>query len=180
MELKNSQTWRNLKIAFSNEAEAHTKYQYYASTAKKEGFNIISSIFEETSKNEKEHAKLWFKFLHDDDVPVTRQNLLDAMKGEEYENKHMYIEFADTAEKEGFNEIANLFRMVGKIEGDHLERYKNLLDSLDESKLFKSDEPILWICTNCGHIHKGKEPPLKCPVCKHPQGYFVRENRVFK
>lgn len=180
MDLKDSKTWNNLKIAFANEVEAHTKYQYYASKAKKEGYNIISSIFEETSKNEKEHAKLWFKYLHGDDIPVTRENLLDAIKGENYESSTMYKEFAETARSEGFDEIANLFAMVGNIEKKHMDRYTNLLESLDEQKIFKNDEPILWICTNCGHIHLGKEPPQKCPVCKHPQGYFVRENRVFK
>ncbi len=180
MELKDSKTWNNLKIAFANESEAHTKYQYYASKAKKEGYNIISSIFEETSKNEKEHAKLWFKYLHGDDVPITKQNLLDAIKGEDYETSVMYREFAEVAKQEGFNEIANLFLLVGDVEQKHMERYQKLLDSLEENKIFDSETPILWICTNCGHIHFGKKPPEKCPVCKHPQGYFVRENRIFK
>lgn len=178
--LEGSKTYENLKTAFSGEAQAHTKYQYYASKAKKEGYNIIASIFEETSGNEKEHAKLWFKALHGDDIPVTKQNLLDAIKGENYEYQEMYKEFAEVAKAEGFNDIANLFKMVGHVESDHSKRYSELLNSLENGKLFKADEPVLWICTNCGHLHVGKEPPVSCPVCKHPQAYFVRENRKFK
>lgn len=175
-----TKTYENLKKAFAGEAEAHTKYQYYSSKAKKEGYNIISSIFDETAGNEKEHAKLWFKALHDDDIPITRQNLIDAISGEDYETQVMYKEFAETAKEEGFNDLANLFASVGKIESDHSKRYKDLLDSLDDNKLFASEDPILWICTNCGHLHIGKQPPLACPVCKHPQAYFVRENRKYK
>ncbi|MGL4950872.1 MAG: rubrerythrin [Mycoplasma sp.] len=178
-DLKGSKTWENLQTAFAGEAQAHTKYQYYAKKAAKEGLNIISSIFEETAQNEKEHAKLWFKALHDDDVPLTKQNLMDAIAGEDHESQVMYKEFAETADAEGFTQLASLFRMVGKIETDHSKRYSNLLNSLESDKLFKSEDPILWICTNCGHLHIGKEPPVSCPVCKHPQAYFVRENRKY-
>lgn len=179
MKLEGTKTYENLKKAFGVEAEAHTKYQYYAKKAKKEGYNIIASIFDETASNEKEHAKLWFKALHNDDIPITKQNLLDAISGEDYEFETMYQNFADIAEQEGFKDIANLFRMVGKIESHHGARYKELLASLENDKLFKADEPVVWICTNCGHIHVGKEAPEKCPVCKHPQAYFVRDNRIF-
>ncbi|MGL4948462.1 MAG: rubrerythrin [Mycoplasma sp.] len=178
--LKGSKTWENLQTAFAGEAQAHTKYQYYAKKAQKEGLNLIASIFEETAQNEKEHAKLWFKALHDDDVPITKQNLMDAIAGEDHESQFMYKEFAEIAEQEGFADIARLFKMVGKIETDHSKRYSELLESLESDKLFKSEEPILWICTNCGHLFIGKEPPLSCPVCKHPQAYFVRENRKYK
>lgn len=175
-----SKTLDNLKVAFSHETEAHTKYQYYASKAKKEGLNLISSIFEETSGNEREHAKLWFKAMHDDDIPITKQNLMDAISGENYEAKEMYREFADVADKEGFSDLAKLFRMVGDIEANHSKRYSELLDTLENGHMFKSNDPVLWICTNCGHLHIGKEPPMSCPACKHPQAYFVRENRKYK
>lgn len=175
-----TETLENLKTAFSHETEAHTKYQYFASKAKKEGFNLIASIFEETSGNEREHAKLWFKAMHDDDIPITKQNLMDAITNENYESKEMYIEFANTAAKEGFQEIANLFRLVATIEANHSKRYSELLDTLENETLFKSSDPVLWICTNCGHLHIGKEPPISCPACKHPQAYFVCENRKYK
>ncbi|MGL4951885.1 MAG: rubrerythrin [Mycoplasma sp.] len=178
--LKGSKTWANLQEAFAGEAQAHTKYQYYAKKASKEGLNLIASIFEETAQNEKEHAKLWFKAMHDDDVPVTTQNLLDAIAGEDHESQVMYKEFAEIADEEGFKDIANLFRMVGKIETDHSKRYSELLETLNNDKLSNADEPVLWICTNCGHLFFGKTAPISCPVCKHPQGYFVRENRKYK
>lgn len=178
--LVGTKTHENLLKAFANESEAHTKYQYYASKAKKEGLNIISSIFEETAGNEKEHAKLWFKALHGDDIPLTKQNIIDAIDGENYESQKMYIQFSKEAREEGFDELADLFAGVGEIESKHSKRYSDLLESLESGKIFKNDDPILWICTNCGNIFKGKEPPLTCLVCKHPQAYFVRETRKFK
>ncbi len=179
MDFKKSKTWSNLLIAFSKESEAHTKYLYYASKAKKEGLNIISSIFEETAKNEKEHAKIWFKKMHDDDIPITLENLKDAIKGENYEWNEMYSEFSKIAEEEGYYEISKLFKLVGEVESHHSKRFNDLLNSLTNNQVFNSEEPVLWICTNCGHLHVGKTPPLICPVCKHPQSYFVRENRVY-
>lgn len=178
--LNGTKTLENLKTAFAGESQAHTKYQYYASKAKKEGYNIISKIFEETSKNEKEHAKIWFKIMHGDDIPITKQNLLDAISGEDYEYKTMYAEFAKTAKEEGFDDIAALFTMVGTIEEHHSDRYQAILKKLDQNEIFKADEPIFWICTNCGHVHKGKTPPPMCPVCKHPQAYFIEESNYFK
>lgn len=176
--LDGTKTLENLKKAFSGEAQAHTKYQFYSSKAKKEGYNKIASIFDETAKNEKEHAKLWFKAMHGDDIPVTTKNLLDAIQGETYEYSSMYKEFAETAQEEGFDDIANLFRMVAEIELTHSQNYEKLLKQLENDELFNTNEPILWICTNCGHIHKGNKPPLVCPVCKHPQGYFVRKHEI--
>lgn len=178
--LEGSKTQKNLEVAFAGEAMAHTKYMYYASKAKKEGLNWVSSIFEETAGNEKEHAKLWFKALHNNEIPITKQNLLDAIHGEDYEYKEMYKQFAIIADEEGFTDIANLFRLVGDVESKHSKRYSELLSTLDNGKMFAADEPILWICTNCGHLHFGKNPPLACPVCNHPQAYFVRENRKYK
>ncbi len=178
--LEGTKTLENLKTAFAGESQAHTKYQYYASKAKKEGYNVIANIFEETSKNEKEHAKIWFKIMHGDEIPVTKQNLLDAIKGEDYEYKTMYADFAKVAKEEGFNDIAALFTMVGNIEEHHSDRYQAILNKLDKEEIFKADEPIFWICSNCGHVHKGKTPPALCPVCKHPQAYFIEESNYFK
>lgn len=172
MELKGSKTEKNLQAAFAGESMARNKYTYYASKAKKDGFVQIANIFEETAANEKEHAKIWFKLLHDGEVPATAVNLADAAAGENYEWTDMYATFAKEAREEGFTRIANLFEMVGKIEKEHEERYRRLLDNVNGELVFSRDGDMVWICSNCGHIHVGKKAPLKCPVCDHPQSYF--------
>ena len=172
MELLNSKTEQNLKTAFAGESQARIKYTYYASKAKKEGFEQIASIFEETAGNEQEHAKLWFKLLHGGEVPATAVNLLDAANGENYEWTDMYNEFAKTAKEEGFTKIAYLFESVAAIEKNHEERYRTLLSNVEQGKVFTKDIEKIWICRNCGHIHTGATAPLKCPVCDHPQAYF--------
>lgn len=172
MDLKGSKTHENLLTAFAGESQAHTKYQYYASKAKKDGYVQISNIFLETSKNEKEHAKLWFKYLHDGAVPDTMTNLNDAADGENYEWTDMYDEFAKVAEEEGFTEIAEKFRKVGAIEKEHEERYRKLIGNIEGGIVFTRDGDRTWICTNCGHIVIGKEAPEMCPVCDHPRAYF--------
>ncbi|MDQ5983139.1 MAG: Rubrerythrin [Eubacteriales bacterium SKADARSKE-1] len=172
MELKNSKTEANLLAAFAGESQARNKYTYYASAAKKEGFNQIAAIFEETAANEKEHAKLWFKYLHGGKIPATAENILDAANGEKYEWTEMYKEFAETAEQEGFHEIAEKMRLVAKIEKEHEERYRKLLKNLKENAVFKKDNDVIWICSNCGHIYIGKEAPEICPTCNHPKAYF--------
>lgn len=172
MELKGSKTEKNLQAAFAGESMARNKYTYYASKAKKDGFIQIADIFEETAANEKEHAKIWFKLLHDGEVPATAVNLADAADGENYEWTDMYATFAKEAREEGFTRIANLFEMVGKIEKEHEERYRRLLDNVNGELVFSRDGDVVWVCSNCGHIHVGKKAPLKCPVCDHPQSYF--------
>lgn len=172
MELKGSKTEKNLQAAFAGESMARNKYTYYASKAKKDGFVQIADIFEETASNEKEHAKIWFKLLHDGEVPATAVNLADAADGEKYEWTDMYATFAKEAREEGFTRIANLFEMVGKIEKEHEERYRRLLDNVNGELVFSRDGDVVWVCSNCGHIHIGKKAPLKCPVCDHPQSYF--------
>lgn len=172
MELKGSKTEKNLQAAFAGESMARNKYTYYASKAKKDGFVQIADIFEETASNEKEHAKIWFKLLHDGEVPATAVNLADAADGEKYEWTDMYATFAKEAREEGFTRIANLFEMVGKIEKEHEERYRRLLDNVNGELVFSRDGDVVWVCSNCGHIHVGKKAPLKCPVCDHPQSYF--------
>ncbi|MBE6473176.1 MAG: rubrerythrin family protein [Coriobacteriaceae bacterium] len=172
MELKGSKTEANLQAAFAGESQAHTKYQYYASKAKKDGYVQISNIFLETAKNEKEHAKLWFKYLHDGDVPDTLTNLNDAADGENYEWTDMYDEFAKVADEEGFTEIAAKFRMVGAIEKHHEERYRKLIGNVEEGIVFSRDGDRTWICSNCGHIVIGSKAPEICPVCAHPKSYF--------
>jgi len=171
-ELKGSQTERNLMAAFAGESQAHTKYQYYASKAEKEGFVQIGAFFRETALNEKEHAKIWFKFLHGNDVPNTKTNLKDAAAGENEEWTSMYAGFAKTAKEEGFNDIATLFEAVGKIEKEHEERYLKLLANIEGDKVFSCDTEQSWHCANCGHIAAGKKAPELCPVCKHPKAYF--------
>ncbi|HIV88064.1 MAG TPA: rubrerythrin family protein [Candidatus Pygmaiobacter gallistercoris] len=171
-QLKGSKTEQNLMAAFAGESQARNKYTYYASKAKKEGYKVIGDIFEETAGNEKEHAKLWFKALHDGEVPDTMANLLDAAAGENYEWTEMYAEFAKVAREEGFDKLAWQFEAVGKIEKEHEMRYRALADLLREGKIFAREEEQVWICTNCGHIHVGKTAPEKCPVCDHPQSYF--------
>ena len=173
MSLKGTKTEANLMTAFAGESQARNKYTYYASKAKKEGFNEIAAVFEETANNEKEHAKIWFKLLHDGQVPDTLTTLEDAAQGENYEWTDMYAEFAETAREEGFERIASLFQMVGNIEKHHEARYRALAELLKENKLFARETQQVWICTNCGHIHIGTHAPEECPVCQHPQGYFV-------
>ena len=175
MELKGSETEKCLQAAFAGESQARNKYTYYASKAKKEGYEQIAAIFLETAENEKEHAKLWFKYLHDGDVPTTAQNLKDAADGENYEWTDMYKEFAEIAEKEGFKEIAYKFRMVGEIEKHHEERYRQLLEKVEGGVVFVSDDVAVWKCRNCGHIVVGKYAPEICPVCKHPKSFFELE-----
>ena len=172
MELKGSKTEENLKAAFAGESQAHTKYQYFASKAKKEGYVQIAGIFEETARNEKEHAKLWFKLLHDNEIPTTTDNLLEAANGENYEWTDMYAEFAKTAKEEGFSRIALLFEGVAKIEKEHEERYRKLLANVNDGLVFSRDEDQIWQCDNCGHIVIGKKAPELCPVCSHPKAYF--------
>ncbi len=172
MELKGSKTEKNLLEAFAGESMARNKYTYYASKAKKDGFVQIAKLFEETAGNEQEHAKIWFKLLHEGEIPTTAANLLDAAQGENYEWTDMYAKFAAEAREEGFTRIAALFEMVGKIEKEHEERYRRLLANIEEGIVFSRDGDMVWICSNCGHIHVGKKAPLKCPVCEHPQDYF--------
>jgi rubrerythrin len=172
MELKGTKTEECLKKAFAGESQAATKYQYYASKAKKDGYEQIGSIFEETSLNEKEHAKIWFKLLHNNEMPETTENLKDAAAGENYEWTDMYEDFAKTAEEEGFTKIAFLFREVGKIEKEHEARYKKLLENIEEGIVFSRDDERIWKCRNCGHIVIGKYAPEVCPVCAHPKSFF--------
>lgn len=176
-ELKGSKTAANLMTAFAGESQARNKYTFYASKAKKEGFVQISNLFAETAANEKEHAEIWFKLLHDG-VGDTAANLKDAAEGENYEWTEMYAEFAKTAKEEGFDRIAFLFESVGKIEKSHEERFLKLLDNVENQKVFKKLDIQVWRCSNCGHIHVGAEAPKLCPVCEHPQAYFelIAEN----
>jgi rubrerythrin len=171
-ELSGSKTEANLKAAFSGESQAHTKYLYYASKAEKEGYNQIGALFRETALNEKEHAKIWFKLLHGDNVPDTTVNLKDAAAGENYEWTDMYAGFAKTAREEGFDAIAKLFDLVGGIEKEHEQRYKKLLANIESAVVFSREGDQIWQCANCGHIVIGKKAPEICPVCKHPKGYF--------
>lgn len=173
MELKGSRTEANLMTAFAGESQARNKYTYYASKAKKDGYVQIAQIFEETANNEKEHAKIWFKLLHDGGIPGTVENLKDAAAGENYEWTEMYAEFAQVAKEEGFDHIAALFEMVAKIEKDHEERYKKLLANIEGGVVFSKDGDMMWICSNCGHVHIGKAAPELCPVCAHPKAYFM-------
>ena len=172
MELKGSKTEQNLMAAFAGESQARNKYTYYASKAKKDGYEQIASIFEETAGNEKEHAKIWFKLLKGGEIPSTEENLLDALNGENYEWTDMYDKFAKEARSEGFNQIAFLFESVGKIEKEHEERYKALLQNIKDEQVFKKPQENMWICRNCGHVHYGLEAPKVCPVCGHSQSYF--------
>ncbi|MBQ1751189.1 MAG: rubrerythrin family protein, partial [Bacteroidales bacterium] len=159
MELKGSKTEANLKTAFAGESQAHTKYLYYASKAKKDGFVQIGEMFEATAKNEKEHAKIWFKLLHGGEIPDTTVNLADAADGENFEWTDMYAEFAAVAKEEGFNDIAFLFEKVGAIEKTHEERYRKLLANIEGGLVFSRDEDMMWECSNCGHIVIGKKAP---------------------
>ena len=177
MELKGSKTEKNLETAFVGESGARNKYTYFASTAKKEGYQQIAAIFEETANNEKEHAKMWFKLLNGGDVKSgLKVNTIEALEmaahGENYEWTDMYKEFAKTAKDEGFEDIAYLFEEVGKIEKHHEERFLKLLEAVKEETVFKKETPKMWICRNCGHVHYGEEAPEICPVCAHPKAYF--------
>ncbi len=171
-ELKGSKTEKNLMKAFAGESEARNKYSYYASKAKKEGFEQIGAIFEETANNEKEHAKMWFKELHDGAVPDTLTNLKDAAEGEHYEWTEMYKEFAKTAREEGFTRIAELFEKVATIEKTHEERYLKLVGNINDHLVFRRGEEKVWICRNCGYVYTGKEALEVCPVCSHPQSFM--------
>ncbi len=179
MELKGSKTEKNLMEAFAGESQARNKYTYYASKAKKEGYNIIAAKFEETANNEKEHAKIWFKLLHGGEIPSTVENLKDAASGENYEWTDMYARMAKEAREEGFTKIAALFDMVGKIEKGHEERYNALLNSLVEGKIFNRPTKVVWECANCGHRVEAPNAPAKCPVCDHPQAYFFELQEQF-
>ncbi len=170
--LKGTKTEANLQAAFAGESQARNKYTYYASKARKDGYNQIADIFEETANNEKEHAKMWFKELHGGAVPSTTENLLDAANGENFEWTDMYAGFAQTAKEEGFPRIAALFELVGKIEKSHEERYRKLLSNIENGLVFSREGDQIWQCANCGHIVIGKKAPETCPVCSHPQAYF--------
>lgn len=170
--LKGTKTEQNLMNAFAGESQAHTKYLYYASKAKKDGFEQIAELFTETALNEKEHAKLWFKFLHEGDIPTTTKNLADAAAGENYEWTDMYEDMAKQAIEDGFPELAVKFRSVGAIEKRHEERYRKLLQNIEEGIVFSKDGDRIWQCRNCGHIHIGKAAPEVCPVCNHPKSFF--------
>ena len=170
--LKGSKTEKNLQEAFAGESMARNKYTFYASKAKKDGYVQISKIFEETAANEKEHAEIWFKYLHDGKVPSTVENLKDAAEGENYEWTDMYDRMAQEADAEGVKEIAAKFRMVGAIEKEHEARYRKLLKNIEDGVVFSREGDCIWQCSNCGHIVIGKKAPAVCPVCDHPQSYF--------
>ena len=171
MELKNSQTYKNLETAFAGESMARNKYTYYASKAKKEGYEQIKEIFEETAANEKEHAELWFKLMHDG-VPTTKENLKDAAEGEHYEYSEMYKEFAEVAREEGFDDIAETFDGVAGVEIQHEKRYLQLLENIEKDRVFKRETKQVWKCRNCGHIYESEEAYEVCPVCDHPKSYM--------
>lgn len=172
MKLKGSKTEKNLLAAFAGESQARNKYDYYASAAKKEGYEQLAAIFTETAVNEKEHAKLWFKTLHDGEVPDTMTNLRDAAAGEHYEWTEMYAQFAKEAEEEGFTKIAQQFRLVGDIENGHEERYNKMIHNIEEGIVFERDGKVFWQCRNCGYICELAKAPKLCPVCAHPQAFF--------
>ena len=172
MELKGSKTEKNLMEAFAGESQARNKYTYYASKAKKEGYEQIAELFLETANNEKEHAKIWFKLLHNGEIPTTTDNLKDASEGENFEWTDMYDRMAKEAKEEGFDHIAYLFTAVGQIEKEHEARYKKLLENVEDGIVFSRDGDKIWKCRNCGHIVIGKQAPEVCPVCSHPKSYF--------
>lgn len=170
MDLKGSKTEKNLWEAFAGESQAHSKYSYWGKKAKEEGYEQIAAIFMETADNEKEHAKMWFKFL--EGIGTTEENLVEAAKGENYEHTTMYKEFEQVAREEGFTEIADYFREVAEVEEAHEKRYLKLLDNLRKGEVFKKSQPVKWKCRNCGYIHEGTEAPEECPACAHPQSYY--------
>ena len=180
MEFKGSQTEKNLLAAFAGESQARNKYTFYASKARKEGYNQIAAIFEESAANEKEHAEIWFKLLHDDAIGGTLENLKDAAEGENYEYTSMYPEFAQAAKEEGFTKIAALFEMVAKIEREHEQRYLTLLNNLENGSIFQKASKVRWICSNCGHELDSEKAPEVCPVCAHPKAYFVVKDVSYK
>jgi len=171
-ELKGTKTEANLQDAFAGESKARNKYTYYASKARKDGYEQIAALFEETANNEKEHAKIWFKLLHEGEVPGTEENLLDAAQGENYEWTDMYVRMAAEAKQVGFDQISGLFSMVAKIEKTHEERYRKLLANIQDGFVFSRDGDQVWQCANCGHIVIGKRAPELCPVCRHPRSFF--------
>lgn len=181
--IKGSETEKNLLKSFAGESQARNRYTYFASVAKKEGYEQISSIFLETAENEKEHAKVFFKYLEGDDLEITasypagkigttEENLLAAANGEEMEWTTIYSDFAKIAQEEGFNEIAASFKLIAKVEEKHEKRYRKLLENVKNGKVFKKDHPVKWICRNCGYVHEGKDAPDMCPACKHPQAFY--------
>ena len=170
MELKGTKTEINLKAAFEGESQARNKYTYWASVAKKEGYEQIAAIFLETADNEKEHAKRLFKFLNG--ITDTKTHLKEAASGENYEHTHMYKDFEKAAREEGFNEIANVFHEIGEAEAEHEKRFHALLNNIEKGIVFKRDEKVKWRCRNCGYVHEGKEAPDVCPACDHPQAYY--------
>jgi len=172
---KNSKTYANLVKAFEGESAARVRYQFFSSQAKKDGFVHISNVFNESSDNEKEHAEIWFKLIYDHTVPPTTKDLLIAIANEKYEWSTMYAEFAKIAKEEGYPEIAKLFLGVGEVEKFHESRYASLLKEIEQKKTFKDTKEVYWWCMNCGTFVKGKTAPITCPVCSHPQGYFVRK-----
>lgn len=179
MELKGSKTEANLMAAFAGESQARNKYSYFASKAKKDGYEQIAAIFEETANNEKEHAKMWFKLLCGGEIPSTAENLKAAADGENYEWTDMYEKFAKEAKEEGFDRIAYLFSAVGAIEKEHEARYRKLLENVENGLVFSKDGDKIWQCRNCGHIVIGKEAPEVCPVCSHPKAYFEVKNENY-
>lgn len=181
--LKGTKTEQNLLKAFAGESQARNRYSYFASKARKEGYEQIAAIFEETAENEKEHAKVFFKHLQGGEVEIvasypagvigtTKENLLAAAEGEKMEWGTLYPDFSKTAEKEGFPEIARSFSYIAKVEASHEKRYRTLLKNVEKNKVFKREEKVRWKCRNCGYIHEGPEPPQTCPACQHPQGYY--------
>ena len=179
MDLKGTKTEQNLLTAFAGESQARNKYTYYASKAKKEGYEQISAIFLETAENEKEHAKIWFKLLHGGEIPSTLANLQDAANGENFEWTDMYKNFAKTAREEGFEDIAKLFEGVAKIEAEHEARFVALHENVSKKKCFVKQVAKVWKCRNCGHKHIGKTAPDVCPVCNHPQSYFEIDSQNY-
>lgn len=171
-EFMQTKTYQNLKSAFAGECEAHTKYQYYASQAKKDGYVQIKNIFEETAHNEKEHAKIWFKLLNDGVISDTVTNLVESISVENHEATHMYKKFSEEAYEEGYDDIGKLFAEVAEIEASHCRRYNTLLNNIRKDKVFHKNDKEMWICSNCGHIEIGRDAPEKCPVCQHPRDYF--------
>lgn len=178
-DIKGTKTEENLRAAFAGESQAYSKYNFYAKKARKDGYQQIADIFEETAHNEHTHAKLWFKALHGGDMPDTPTNLADAAAGENFEWTDMYVEFARVAREEGFDELAAQFERVGAIEKHHEERYRRLLANIDEGIVFSRDDDRIWVCLECGNIVIGKKAPMVCPVCKHPQAYYELEAKNY-
>ena len=174
MEFKGSKTEENLKTAFAGESQARNKYTFFASQAKKEGYEQIAGIFEETANNEREHAKLWFKLLNGGTIGKTDENLKAAAAGENYEWTDMYKNMADTADEEGFHDVARTMRQIAEVEKTHEERYLKLLKNVEDNLVFQCAEETVWVCRNCGYVYVGKEAPAVCPACKHPKAYFER------